>query len=102
MKVGILMPIAETDSGTILRYRTSATRHQWSAIGLIRSGSSTTSSSSGTVSDEESGRAGHCLRPWPRPRLASSWECAGHVHGVRNPALLAKMADAVDEESAGR
>ena len=39
MKVGILLPIAETDSGTILRTAISATRHSRpSAIGSTQSG----------------------------------------------------------------
>ena len=103
MKVGIMLPIAETDSGTILRYgdiRDAALqveRDQFDSIWI----------------------ADHLLFEWNGQRrgIWESWtllsalaEATSHVElgtlvictAFRNPALLAKMADAVDEVSAGR
>src|SRR5215213_3264089 len=103
MKVGIMLPIAETDSGTILRYgdirraALQAERDQFDSIWI----------------------ADHLLFQWDSQRrgIWESWtllsalaEATARIElgtlvmctAFRNPALLAKMADAVDEVSAGR
>jgi alkanesulfonate monooxygenase SsuD/methylene tetrahydromethanopterin reductase-like flavin-dependent oxidoreductase (luciferase family) len=103
VKVGIMLPIAETDSGTILRYgeirdaALQAERDQFDAIWV----------------------ADHLLFEWDGQRrgIWESWtllsalaEATSRVElgalvmctAFRNPALLAKMADAIDEVSAGR
>ena len=103
MKVGILLPIAETDSGTILRYTDirnaalQAERDQFDSIWIVD----------------------HLLFEWDGQRRGI-WEgwtllsaLAEATTGIelgtlvmctafRNPSLLAKMADAVDEVGAGR
>jgi alkanesulfonate monooxygenase SsuD/methylene tetrahydromethanopterin reductase-like flavin-dependent oxidoreductase (luciferase family) len=103
VKVGIMLPIAETDSGTILRYgeiRDAAVqveRDQFDSIWI----------------------ADHLLFEWDGQRrgiweawtlLSALAEATTRVElgalvmctAFRNPALLAKMADAVDEVSGGR
>ena len=103
MKVGILLPIAETDSGTILRYgdirdaALQAERDQFDSIWITD----------------------HLLFEWDGQRrgvwegwtlLSALAEATTRIElgtlvvctAFRNPALLAKMADAVDEVSAGR
>jgi alkanesulfonate monooxygenase SsuD/methylene tetrahydromethanopterin reductase-like flavin-dependent oxidoreductase (luciferase family) len=103
VKVGILLPIAETDSGTILRYAAirdaalRAERDQFDSVWF----------------------ADHLLFEWDGQRrgiweawtlLAALAEATTRIElgtlvmctAFRNPALLAKMADAVDEVSAGR
>jgi alkanesulfonate monooxygenase SsuD/methylene tetrahydromethanopterin reductase-like flavin-dependent oxidoreductase (luciferase family) len=103
VKVGILLPIAETDSGTILRYgdirdaALQAERDRFDSIWI----------------------ADHLLFQWNGQRrgIWESWtllsalaEATTRIElgalvmctAFRNPALLAKMADAVDEVSAGR
>ena len=103
MKIGIMLPIAETDRGTILRYRDirdaalQAERDRFDP-----SGSPIISSSSGM--DQRRGI-------WEGWTLLSALAEATDSHrarrlvmctAFRNPALLAKMADAVDEVSEGR
>ena len=103
MKVGILIPIAETDSGTILRYgdirnaALQAEHDQFDSIWIVD----------------------HLLFEWDDQRrgvwegwtiLAALAEATTRIElgtlvmctAFRNPSLLAKMADAVDEVSAGR
>jgi alkanesulfonate monooxygenase SsuD/methylene tetrahydromethanopterin reductase-like flavin-dependent oxidoreductase (luciferase family) len=103
VKVGILLPIAETDSGTILRYRDirdaalQAERDQFDSVWIVD----------------------HLLFIWDGQRrgiwegwtlLSALAEATTRIElgtlvmctAFRNPALLAKMADAVDEVSAGR
>jgi alkanesulfonate monooxygenase SsuD/methylene tetrahydromethanopterin reductase-like flavin-dependent oxidoreductase (luciferase family) len=103
VKVGILLPIAETDSGTILRYgdireaALQAERDQFDSIWIVD----------------------HLLFQWDGQRrgiwegwtlLSALAEATTRIElgtlvmctAFRNPALLAKMADAVDEVSAGR
>jgi alkanesulfonate monooxygenase SsuD/methylene tetrahydromethanopterin reductase-like flavin-dependent oxidoreductase (luciferase family) len=103
VKIGIMLPIAETDSGAILRYREirdaalQAERDQFDSIWI----------------------ADHLLFEWDGQRrgIWESWtllsalaEATTRIElgalvmctAFRNPALLAKMADAVDEVSAGR
>ena len=103
MKIGIMLPIAETDSGVILRYgeirdaALQAERDQFDSIWI----------------------ADHLLFEWDGQRrgIWESWtllsalaEATTRIElgtlvmctAFRNPALLAKMADAVDEVSAGR
>jgi alkanesulfonate monooxygenase SsuD/methylene tetrahydromethanopterin reductase-like flavin-dependent oxidoreductase (luciferase family) len=103
VKVGILLPIAETDSGTILRYRDirdaalQAERDQFDSVWIVD----------------------HLLFEWDGQRrgiwegwtlLSALAEATTRIElgtlvmctAFRNPALLAKMADAVDEVSAGR
>lgn len=103
MKVGILLPIAETDSGTILRYKDirdavlQAERDQFDSVWVVD----------------------HLLFEWNGQRrgvwegwtlLSALAEATTRIElgtlvmctAFRNPALLAKMADAVDEVSAGR
>ena len=103
MKVGVLLPIAETDSGTILRYgdirdaALQAERDQFDSIWIVD----------------------HLLFEWEGQRrgiwegwtlLSALAEATTRIElgtlvmctAFRNPALLAKMADAVDEVSAGR
>ena len=102
-KVGIMLPIAETDSGTILRYgeireaALQAERDQFDSVWI----------------------ADHLLFEWDGQRrgiwevwtvLSALAEATTRIElgtlvmctAFRNPALLAKMADAVDEVSAGR
>ncbi|MGH2614405.1 MAG: LLM class flavin-dependent oxidoreductase [Thermomicrobiales bacterium] len=104
MKIGILLPIAETDLGTMLRYREirdaalQLERDQFDSIWIID----------------------HLLYEWegqPRRGVWEAWsllsalaEATQRIElgtlvmctAFRNPALLAKMADAVDEVSGGR
>jgi len=103
VKVGILLPIAETDSGTILRYGAirdaalQAERDRFDSVWIVD----------------------HLLFEWDGQRrgiwegwtlLAALAEATTSIElgtlvmctAFRNPALLAKMADAVDEVSAGR
>lgn len=103
MKVGILLPSAETDNGTILRYgdirdaTIQAERDQFDSIWI----------------------ADHLLFEWDGQRrgiwegwtlLSALAEATTRIElgtlvmctAFRNPALLAKMADAVDEVSGGR
>jgi alkanesulfonate monooxygenase SsuD/methylene tetrahydromethanopterin reductase-like flavin-dependent oxidoreductase (luciferase family) len=103
VKIGIMLPIAETDSGVILRYgeirdaALQAERDQFDSIWI----------------------ADHLLFEWDGQRrgIWESWtllsalaEATTRIElgtlvmctAFRNPALLAKMADAVDEVSAGR
>jgi len=103
VKVGILLPIAETDNGTILRYAAirdaalQAEDDQFDSVWIVD----------------------HLLFDWDGQRrgvwegwtlLAALAEATTHIElgtlvmctAFRNPALLAKMADAVDEVSAGR
>jgi alkanesulfonate monooxygenase SsuD/methylene tetrahydromethanopterin reductase-like flavin-dependent oxidoreductase (luciferase family) len=103
VKVGILLPIAETDSGSMLRYgdiraaALQAERDQFDSVWIVD----------------------HLLFEWDRQRrgvwegwtlLAALAEATTGIElgtlvlctAFRNPALLAKMADAVDEVSAGR
>jgi alkanesulfonate monooxygenase SsuD/methylene tetrahydromethanopterin reductase-like flavin-dependent oxidoreductase (luciferase family) len=103
VKIGIMLPIAEADSGAILRYREirdaalQAERDQFDSIWI----------------------ADHLLFEWDGQRrgIWESWtllsalaEATTRIElgalvmctAFRNPALLAKMADAVDEVSAGR
>ncbi len=103
MKVGMLLPIAETDSGTILRYgdiRDAALRAERDRFDSV------------WITD-------HLLFEWDDQRrgvwegwtllsaLAEATTCIElgtlvMCTAFRNPALLAKMADAVDEVSEGR
>jgi alkanesulfonate monooxygenase SsuD/methylene tetrahydromethanopterin reductase-like flavin-dependent oxidoreductase (luciferase family) len=103
VKVGILMPIAETDCGTILRYKDirdaalQVERDRFDSIWIVD----------------------HLLFEWNGQRrgvwegwtfLVALAEATTRIElgtlvlctAFRNPALLAKMADAVDEVSAGR
>ncbi|MCD6032855.1 MAG: hypothetical protein K0S78_5037, partial [Thermomicrobiales bacterium] len=103
MKIGILLPIAETDSGTILRYGAirdaalQAERDRYDSVWIVD----------------------HLLFEWDGQRrgiwegwtlLSALAEATTRIElgtlvmctAFRNPALLAKMADAVDEVSAGR
>jgi alkanesulfonate monooxygenase SsuD/methylene tetrahydromethanopterin reductase-like flavin-dependent oxidoreductase (luciferase family) len=103
LKVGILLPSAETDSGAILRYGAirdaalQAERDQFDSVWIVD----------------------HLLFEWDGQRrgiwegwtlLAALAEATTRIElgtlvmctAFRNPALLAKMADAIDEVSAGR
>ncbi len=103
MKIGILLPIAETDSGTILPYKDireaalQAERDGFDPIWIVD----------------------HLLFQWDGQRrgiwegwtfLSALAEATTRIElgtlvmctAFRNPALLAKMADAVDEVSEGR
>ena len=103
MKVGMLLPIAETDDGTILRYGETrdaalqAERDQFDSIWIVD----------------------HLLFQWDGQRrgiwegwtfLSALSEATSRIElgtlvmctAFRNPALLAEMADAVDEVSGGR
>jgi len=104
VKIGILLPIAETDSGAILRYKEvreaalQLERDRFDSVWLVD----------------------HLLFEWegqPRRGVWEGWTLlsalAEATHRIavgtlvmctafRNPALLAKMADAVDEISEGR
>ena len=103
MKVGILLPIAETDSGMILRYRDirdaalQVERDEFDSVWIVD----------------------HLLFQWDGQRrgvwegwsvLSALAEATTRIElgtlvmctAFRNPALLAKMADTVDEVSAGR
>ena len=103
MKIGILLPNAETDSGTILRYKDirdaalQAERDRFDSIWIVD----------------------HLLFEWDGQRrgiwegwtlLSALAEATTRIElgtlvmctAFRNPALLAKMADAVDEVSEGR
>ena len=55
-----------------------------------------------TSRDAASGRAGHSSRRWPRRPTRVEIGTLVMCTAFRNPALLAKMADALDEVSAGR
>ena len=103
MNVGVMLPIAETDDGMILRYAAirdaalQAERDQFDSVWI----------------------ADHLLFEWDGQRrgiweswtlLAALAEATTRIElgtlvmctAFRNPALLAKMADAVDEVSSGR
>jgi alkanesulfonate monooxygenase SsuD/methylene tetrahydromethanopterin reductase-like flavin-dependent oxidoreductase (luciferase family) len=103
VKIGILLPIAETDSGTILRYKDirdaalQAERDRFDSVWIVD----------------------HLLFEWDGQRqgiwegwtlLSALAEATTRIElgtlvmctAFRNPALLAKMADAVDEVSEGR
>ena len=103
MKIGILMPIAETDSGSILRYKDiraaalQAERDRFDSVWIVD----------------------HLLFEWDGQRrgiwegwtlLSALAEATTRIElgtlvmctAFRNPALLAKMADALDEVSEGR
>lgn len=103
MKIGILLPVAETDSGTQLRYKDiraatlQAERDGFDSVWIVD----------------------HLLFEWHGQRrgvwegwtlLSALAEATTRIElgtlvmstAFRNPALLAKMADAVDEVSEGR
>jgi len=103
VKVGILLPSAETDEGTILRYgdireaALQAERDEFDSVWIVD----------------------HLLFEWDGQRrgvwegwtfLSALAEATSRIElgtlvmctAFRNPALLAKMADAVDEVSGGR
>ncbi len=104
MKIGILLPIAETDRGKTLRYRDIRD----AALQVERDGFDSI-----WIVD-------HLLFEWegqPRRGVWEGWtllsalaEATDRIQvgtlvmctAFRNPALLAKMADAVDEISGGR
>jgi Luciferase-like monooxygenase len=100
VKIGILLPIAETDSGTILRYKDirdaalQAERDRFDSVWIVD----------------------HLLFEWDGQRrgiwegwtlLSALAEATTRIElgtlvictAFRNPALLAKMADAIDEVS---
>jgi len=103
VKIGILIPIAETDSGSILRYKEiraaalQAERDEFDSVWIVD----------------------HLMFEWDGVRrgvwegwtiLSALAEATTRIElgtlvmctAFRNPALLAKMADAVDEISEGR
>jgi len=104
VKIGVLLPIAETDRGTTLRYR----EIREATLQLERDGFDSV-----WIVD-------HLLFQWegqPQRGVWEGWtvlaalaEATTSIElgalvmctAFRNPALLAKMADAVDEVSAGR
>ena len=102
MKVGILLPIAETDSGTILRYsniRDAAL--QPSAIGSINLDRRSSPLPVEWSATRYLGRLDVALGSG-RGDDSHRARDAGYVHGVPQPGTPCQMADAVDEVSEGR
>ena len=89
VKIGILMPIAETDSGTILRYSGHPQRSAAGGARRVRFGLDRRSSAvrMGWSTTWDLGGLDDTLRPWPRPRVASSWDVS-HVHCVSQPGVF--------------